>query len=103
MNDEIFVSKIRGFITNLQRRICKSSVPKMTTLIDTHFILSKMTLRERLIFDALSGNDAVVLRLDFFFHLPSWSTLVLLRKKNCFSVDIILFISFEKLEYNRLY
>ena len=55
------------FIKNLQRRICKSSVPKMTTSIYTHFILSKMSLRERMIFELLFRERALlVLRLDFF-------------------------------------
>ena len=69
------------FIKNLQRRICKSSVPKMTTSIYTHFILSKMSLRERLIFELLFRERALlVLRLDFFSTSQLFS--------NCFCSNI---------------
>ena len=53
-------------------RTCKSPVPKMT-LIYTHFILSKLSLRERLFFDLhFREMDLVlpVLRLDFLFSPP---------------------------------
>ena len=44
----------------------------MTTLIYTHFILSKMSLRERLIFELLFREMVpFVLRLDFMFKPPN--------------------------------
>ena len=44
----------------------------MTTLIYTHFILSKMSLRERLIFELLFREMVfLVLLLDFFFPPPN--------------------------------
>ena len=43
----------------------------MTTLIYTHFIMSKMSLRERLIFELLFREMVLlVLRLHFFFFPP---------------------------------
>ena len=44
----------------------------MNTFIYTHFILSKMSLRERLIFELLFRERVLlVLRLHFFFPPPS--------------------------------
>ena len=55
------------FIKNPQKFFCKSSEPKMTTLVYTHFILSKVNLRECLVFELTLREIALlVLRLDFF-------------------------------------
>ena len=44
----------------------------MTTLIYTQFILPKMSLRERLVFELLFREVLLlVLRLDFFFSPPN--------------------------------
>ena len=52
----------------------------MTNLIYTNFILSKMSLQERLIFELFFGEMALlVLRLDFFFQPPTVFELILLQ------------------------
>ena len=65
---------------NLQQRICKSSVPKMTTLVYTRFFLSKMSLQERLFFIYFFEKWIWFYQFYFwvcFFHLPFVSELFL--------------------------
>ena len=54
------------------RRICKSSVTKMTALVFTHFILSKMFLRELIVFDLFLRIGSSSSTLVFFFFLPNF-------------------------------
>ena len=74
--------------------ICKMYVLKRTTLIYTHLILSKMSLRERLVFKLLLRELVLlILRVDFFFPPPNCFWTVFVQFCKCFEYFCLLTVS----------